>query len=391
MRFLKLINQSSCSLHTSESFRYLCLFYLLLSNVLIAQTSNSRMIAVETSIGPQVIFPDGSDFSAGNIEQKMKDFNINGISVAVINNGQIDWSKAYGVLKAGEAKKVTTTSLFQCASIGKVISTLAALQLVEDNLISLDENINNKLKRWAIEENDLTKETPVTLRHLLTHSSGLTDEYGFPGYRPGDNIPNVIQILNGENPSNTKKSLEIKTTPGQVEHYSGAGYLIIQILIEDLSGKSFVDYVQEKILLPFEMNNTTYDDRPDINMGKVIASGHRSIGKALKKKDYHIYPEKAAAGPWTTAEDLAKLIIGIQTTETPLIKEMLTPQINNKGLGVNLKGIHKPEAFWHAGQNEGYTGLLYGMSEDGKGAVVLTNSIGGEQFIQEFILPNDTL
>ena len=116
--------------------------------------------------------------------------------------------------------------------------------------------------------------------------------------------------------------------------------------------------------------------------------GHHANGKPLKKKSYHIYPEKAAAGPWTTAEDLAKLIIGIQENKvlnSEMTQKWMTPFINHKGLGVNLKGVDQPHAFWHAGQNLGYTGLVYGSLDEGNGAVVLVNSDGGERFLQEFI------
>ena len=285
-------------------------------------------------------------------------------------------------------------TLFQCASIGKVITALAVLKLVENGHLSLDENINNKLKRWTLKENEYTKTKKVSLRHLLSHSAGLADGYGFLGYHPKTKIPTLVEILNNEQWTNTKKELTIDAVPGEKEMYSGGGYLIIQLLIEDVTGMSFTDYVQQNIFEVLQMTNTTYDDQPDTNLGMPIATGHRSNGRTFKDKKYHVYPEKAAAGPWTTAEDLAKLIIGIQKAianhekailNEGLIKEFIKPQINNKGLGNNLRGIEKPLAFWHSGQNLGFTGLLYGLIEKGEGAIILLNSEGGEILMQEFI------
>lgn len=367
---------------------------LVLVQLVLAQDLSTRIKEVENGLTFATTLSQGKEMIKGSLTQRMKDNKIHGASVAVVYKGKLDWSKGYGVTESGGSDPVGTETLFQSASIGKVVTALAALKLVEEGKISLDEDINNKLQRWKLVENGQTASEKVTLRHLLSHSAGLTDDYGFPGYDPKNEIPTLVQILNGAPSVNVKKSLEVKTKPGEVERYSGGGYLIVQLLIEDVSRTTFADYVQKYIFTPLGMTHSSYDNRPDESLGKPIAAGHLSNGRSLKKKKYNIYPEKAAAGFWTTAEDLARLIIGIQNTSegapgTILSKEsaksLLSPQINNKGLGVNLKGIDRPEAFWHAGQNLGYTGLLYGLSELGEGAVILLNSDGGERLMQEFI------
>ena len=367
---------------------------LLLTTTLGAQSLRERIERVENGLTFPRTLEVGQEIITTNINQRLADNNIHGASVAVVSEGKIDWTKAYGVTEAGSSNPVTTETLFQCASIGKVITAIAVLKLVDEGKIELDENVNNKLLRWRIEESENTATQKVTLRHLLSHSAGLTDDYGFPGYTPGDQIPTVLQILNNDPIANTNKNLEVKAVPGKVERYSGAGYLIIQLLIEDLSGLSFADYVQQNIFDQLKMLQSTYDYELIVNGSVTIANGHLSNGKPLKNKKYHVYPEQAAAGPWTTAEDLAKLILGIQQMlkgeagsilSQELAQTFLTAQINNKGLGVNLKGVVQPEAFWHAGQNLGYTALFYGLIEKGEGAVILLNSDGGESLMQEFI------
>ncbi|WP_299365973.1 serine hydrolase [Winogradskyella sp.] len=361
---------------------------LILSIPLHSQDLEKRIQQVENNLIFPTLITDTSPLTTNTIYDQLKKHKIHGASIAVINKGKIDWSKGYGYCNQDKTKTISTQTLFQSASIGKIISSLVSLKLVEQGQIDLDKNVNLYLKRWKLEENSFTKDQPVTLRHLLTHSAGLTDDYGFLGYKPTDDIPSLLQILNNESPAKTRKSLSIKTKPGTKERYSGGGYLIIQLLVEDVSGIPFEEYVEQHIFEPLQMTNSTYNYSPDINLGKPIADGHLYNGKSLKKKKYHIYPEKGAAGPWTTAEDLAKLVIGIQTNRilnSQLTQEMMTPQINNKGLGVNLKGIDKAYMFWHAGQNLGYTALVYGSIEGGDGAVVLVNSDGGEQFLQELM------
>jgi CubicO group peptidase (beta-lactamase class C family) len=361
----------------------------------VSQGIETRIQNVENGLIPPIILlPTGGKITPKNILHKLKEYKVNGASVAVIHNGRLDWSKAYGFTNSKKTHPVTKETLFQSASIGKVITAMSVLLMVQDGLLDLDENVNNKLKRWKLEENKNTEKQKVTLRHLLSHTAGLHDDYGFLGYNPKNNIPTLLQILNNGSSTNAKKSLTVKSVPGKVERYSGGGYLIIQLLIEDVSGISFSDYVQKSILDPLKMSHTTYDYQPDKNMGRLIATGHRSNGKPLRKKKYHIYPEMAAAGPWTTAEDLSKLVISIQMAikdgshsifDQKLINEFITPKINHRGLGINIRGIDKPLAFWHSGQNLGYTGLLYGLIEKGEGAIILLNSDGGEGLLKEFI------
>ncbi len=367
---------------------------LVFARLVLAQDLSTRINEVENGLTFATTLPPGREMVKTSLIQSLKNHKIHGASVAVVRDGKLDWSKGYGVTEAGGSDPVGTETLFQSASIGKVVTALAALKLVEEGKISLDENVNNKLLRWKLPENEFTASEKVTLRYLLSHSAGLTDDYGFPGYDPKKEIPTLVQILNGHPMVNVKKSLDVKTTPGKIERYSGGGYLIIQLLIEDLSGVAFADYVQQHIFTPLQMTHSTYDNRPDKSPGRHIAAGHLSNGKPLKKKKYHIYPEKAAAGFWTTAEDLARLIIGIQEASRGVsdailsqasAKKLLSPQVNNKGLGVNLRGIEAPGAFWHAGQNLGYTALFYGLTDQEAGAVILLNSDGGERLMQEFM------
>ncbi len=358
---------------------------LCLSTITFSYAQNNLIQKVEEGFKPLLI-KDQSPTQ--NIEQRMQARKVNGLSIAVIDKGELAWAKGYGINDASQPQqKIDTNTLFQCASIGKVITAIAALQLVQAHQIGLDEDVNQKLTSWKIPENNFTAQKKVSLRLLLSHSAGLLDAYGFEGYYPHTALPTLQQILNVEAPANNKKKIVVGKTPGTAEHYSGAGYLITQQLIEDISGLSFSAYVQQNIFKPLGMLHTLYTAYPDSSTNFPIARGHDDEGQIDPQRKYNVYPEYAAAGPWTTPSDLAKLVIEIQKIyhgknsnllNQSYVQLMLKPQINAMGLGFHLKGAKEVLGFWHSGNNAGYTGVLFGLTHTGQGAIVLTNSNAGE-------------
>ena len=151
----------------------------------------------------------------GSLEQKMKAYNVPGLRIAVINNFEIEWSKSYGVIDNETKKNVDEFTLFEAGSTSKVFTALAALNMVEKNLVYLDEPVNNYFKTWKIPENDFTKDNPVTLRHLLTHTSGMNRPDSM--FNVEDNKePTLIQVLNGESPA-INDPANIEKLPGS-EH-----------------------------------------------------------------------------------------------------------------------------------------------------------------------------
>jgi CubicO group peptidase (beta-lactamase class C family) len=356
----------------------------------------SKITHIENGLTQEVISYDTASFSKMNILDRMKYFKVNGVSVAVIEKGEIQWTKAYGVSDASTGEKVSTKSLFQIASIGKVITSLAALKLVKDQKITLDEDVNNKLTSWKIAENKFTEKEKVTLRRLLCHSAGFTDDYGFAGYSVTDSIPHLIDIIKTQPPANNTKALVVNYVPGTLMRYSGGGYLVIQQLIEDITGTTFTNYVEKEIFNKLDLQLSTYKYFPDKAKGLTIARGHDENGKIDPKEKYHVYPESAAAGFWSTPGEIAKILIEMQQeyngtadkiANQQLIDSMLTPQfeVNDRGLGVALKGADNVEGFWHAGQNAGYNSLMYATTKTGQGAVVMLNSDGDIELAVEII------
>ncbi len=271
----------------------------------------SKINRIENGLTQEIISFDTSTINKMNILDRMKYYKVNGLSIAVIENGGIQFAKAYGLSDVSTGEKVSTESLFQIASIGKVITALAVLKLVRDEKITLDEDVNNKLTSWKVAENKFTIKEKVTLRRLLCHSAGFTDDYGFAGYSVNDSIPPLINIIKAQPPANNKKALIVNYVPGSLMRYSGGGYLIIQQLIEDITGISFTNYVKKEIFKKLNLQQSTYNYYPDRN-GFKIARGHDENGNVDAKEKYHVYPESAAAGFWTTPGDLAKILIEMQ-------------------------------------------------------------------------------
>ncbi len=317
-----------------------------------------------------------------DIVKLMEIYKVPGLSIAVIDNFRIVWAKAYGVIEAGSTTAVTPRTLFQAGSISKPVAATGALYLVERGKLSLDENVNEKLKTWKVPENEFTKNEKVTLRRLMSHSAGLT-VHGFPGYDVEDPVPTLVQILNGEKPANTAP-IRVDFVPGTRVRYSGGGVTIEQQLMMDVTGKAFPDLMREAVLSKIGMADSTYEQPLPPAKAAQTASGTRADGKMVHGR-WHIYPEMAAAGLWTTPTDLSKFAIEIALSKQgksnrvlseAMTREMLTPVLEEAGLGFFLDK-NNPGYFEHNGADEGFQAILTMNAESGKGAAIMANSDNG--------------
>jgi len=318
-----------------------------------------------------------------SVPRLMEIYKVPAVSVAVIDNFKIAWAKAYGVTEAGGTTPVTTHTLFQAGSVSKTVAATGALWLVEQGKLSLDEDVNQKLVTWKVPENEFTKQQKVTLRRLQSHSAGLT-VHGFPGYAVGDPIPTLVQIFNGEKPANTAP-IRVDSVPGSKFWYSGGGVTIEQQLMMDVSGQQFPQFMRTTVLDKIGMSDSTYEQPLPAQRAAGAASGTRVDGKVVPGK-WHIYPEMAAAGLWTTPTDLAKFAIEIALSKQgkanhilseAMTRQMLTPQIEHVGLAFFLGQGGNPEAFGHDGDDEGFQASLIMFADSGKGVAVMANSENG--------------
>ncbi|MDQ6906936.1 MAG: serine hydrolase [Chloroflexota bacterium] len=352
-----------------------------------ANESTARMQWVEGGLVPLWTRPH--DRAVGvPLSERMAFYGVPGVSIAVINDYQLEWAQGYGVREAGEPSPVTPESLFQAGSVSKPVAAVMALQLVCAGQLDLDADVNDSLRSWKIPANG-SWQPRVTLRHLLSHSGGVT-VHGFPGYRRDGAIPSLTQVLRGEHPANTPP-IRVDAVPGAQFRYSGGGTTVCQQLLIDVTGKSFPQLARERVFAPLGMGDSTYEQPLPASRWDRAVAGHRTGGGVVEGK-WHVYPEMAAAGLWTTPSDLARLVVDIQATvagkpdtllSREMVDEMLTLQVESRGLGFALAGSGADARFLHGGDDQGFTCRLVAYRARGLGAIVMTNSDEGVPLLDE--------
>jgi CubicO group peptidase (beta-lactamase class C family) len=358
----------------------LFLLPLTVSSQTIDPAIQKKITAVENSLAPAIIF--GDTVPKMNIEKRMKETAIPGLSIAVIRNYKIEWSKGYGWADVEEKRKVTTDTRFQAASISKSINSLGVLKLVEMGKLDPEADINTYLTTWKFPYDSLSHNKKISVYNLLSHTAGL-DIHGFPGYEKTDTLPTLQQILDGKRPANTK-AVRSLFEPGTKFKYSGGGITISQLILTNITNSNYADWMQKNVLAPLDMTNSSYQQPPTPTAN--LATGYYGNGKPVTGK-YHIYPEQAAAGLWTTPTDLAKFIIECQLAlegrskkvlSQAMMKKRLTPYIDsNAALGVFIEKKEGESYFTHNGGNEAFLCTSYGSMQGGNGVVIMIN---GENF-----------
>jgi CubicO group peptidase (beta-lactamase class C family) len=383
---------------TQVYFRLICLVCLVFLTAAgnttspVSQDLAARIQRVEHGLIPNPgIVVKGQPPGKAGLGERMKVYRVPGLSIAVINDYGIEWEEGYGVLESGGTVRVTPDTLFQAASISKPVAAATALYYVERGILGLDEDVNSRLRSWRVPENAWTQKGKVTLRELLSHTAGLTVS-GFPGYAEGKELPSLKQILDGVKPANTppvKVDIEI----GSRFRYAGGGYTVLQQLLIDVLGRPFPYIVRDAVLIKLDMSQSTYEQPlPKALVGRA-ASGHRPDGSVLPGK-WHIYPEMAAAGLWTTPADLALFAREIMLAKEGksdrvlsqvMVELMLTPIKEGAGLGLFIRGSGRDFQFSHSGGNEGFRCHMMAYPERGQGAVIMTNGDLGGDLMSEIL------
>ncbi len=359
--------------------------------------------AVEAGLMPAIVFDDTPQ-QHWSITERMARYRVPGVSIAVIDDGKLAWSAGYGVRKvskgvagggvADDGGMVSSQTLFQAASISKPVAAMVALGLVRDGQLQLDTGVNTQLQAWKIPASKYGNSDAVTLRGLLSHTSGL-GLHGFPGYAGDTALPTLIQILGGLPPANSPP-VGLVQAPGTGYRYSGAGYEVMQLLLEDVTGQSFVQLSDQRVLRPLGMRRSAFAASLPTRFVDDAAMGHGFSGDAIVG-GWHRYPELAAAGLWSTPTDLAQVAIAVMDAwnDKPravlapaTARQMLTPVVDGMGLdamglGFGIHGEGDAMFFDHAGASSGYRTYLVAYPARGDALVVMTNGDGGGDLIDE--------
>lgn len=345
---------------------------------------------------------EGEPPTTFSIEERMAHYAVPGVGVALLDGGEVAWARGWGVADPETGAPVTPETLFQAASISKPVAAVAALGLVEEGALALDEPVGHYLESWQVPDNEFTADSAVTLRGILTHSAGLT-VWGFPGYRKDQPfsaeraVATNAQVLDGE--GNTDP-VRVYKVPGTSWQYSGGGYTVMEQMVEDVTGLPFEEALRTRVLEPAGMVHSTYAQPLPEELWPQAARGHRA-GGAEVEGEWHTYPEQAAAGLWTTPTDLLTLsahLLAIRTGEVTdgvlsreMLEAMLTPHrpgeegFSNWGLGFSLQGEGEAFRFGHGGSNEGFKAQWTVLANRGQGVAVMTNGDRGSQLAAEIV------
>ena len=365
----------------ATSFLALLAIALPVSSAAQSRTAAEYMAAIEgaqSSAGP-------NDLGELTLPELMERFNVPGVSVAVIHDFKIHWAKGYGIADVETGAPVDTETMFQAASISKPVAAMAVLRAVQDGLFTLDDDINDILKSWRLDGGEFTRDRPVTPRGLTSHTSGLGDGFGFPGYDPSDPIPTIVQILEGQEPSNVG-ALFMERPPMTLMEYSGGGATLMQQALADARGKPFAEIMRDDVLRPIGMANSSYQQPISSEHDRNAARAHSAEGTSRGAK-WHIYPEMAAAGLWTTPSDLARFALEVQLSaigqsnrvlSRTMVQEMLSPMgVGNFAVGFTVSKIGQGWYFSHGGSNWGFRATLLAHKIKGYGLAIMTNADQG--------------
>ncbi|SVA34257.1 uncharacterized protein METZ01_LOCUS87111 [marine metagenome] len=348
-------------------------------------------VSAQAAIEQTQTQPGEDGLGTRTVTELMEEFGVPGVSIAVIKDFKIHWVKAYGVADVETGQLVDIETMFQAASISKPVAAMGVLRAVQDGLFKLDDDINDILDSWTLDGKEFTQDQPVTPRALTSHTSGLGDGFGFPGYDPEQPLPTILQILEGHELSNVGRVF-MEREPMTFFEYSGGGVTVMELALSNVRRRPFVDVMQEGVLAPIGMTRSSYAQPISPEHNKNAARAHDNNGESRGPK-WHVYPEHAAAGLWTTPTDLARLIIEVQRSargesnrvlSQSMIQEMLNPVgVGPFAVGFTMSKIGEGWYFSHGGSNWGFRALMLAHKVKGYGLVVMTNADQGSTVINE--------
>jgi CubicO group peptidase (beta-lactamase class C family) len=336
--------------------------------------------------------PARGGYDALSLRELMDRLRVPAVSIAVIKDFRIHWARAYGLADVAANAPADPDTIFQAASISKPVAAMAALRAAQEGKFSLDGDVNAMLTSWKVPASGYTAGQHVTPRSLLSHTSGADDGFGFPGYAPGAPVPTVVQILSGEKPSNVGPVLFARP-PYAGYKYSGGAVTIMQLAMTDAYRRPYPELLQEMVLRPIGMTRSGYEQPLTAERDRNAARAHGGDGRPMADGKWHVYPELAAAGLWTTPTDLARFAVEIQLSlhgrsnkvlSRESVRQMVSPVgVGPFGVGLTLAKNGEGWYFSHGGANWGFRADLTAHVVKGYGVAIMTNSDRGSVVIEE--------
>ena len=308
--------------------------------------------------------------------------NLPGAVIGLIENGMHIETLYYGYSNVEKKQKIDGNTLFNLGSISKSLTAWGILKLVEEGKIALDSSANKYLKAWRFPPHDFDA-SKITIRRLLGHSAGLSLS-GYPGFKPNAKLPSVMESLNGA--TNGPGRVEVIYDPGTEARYSGGGFTVLQLIIENVSQMSFSDFMAKNIFVPLDMQHSTFE---------IIDSLHPLQSKLAKPYDGDgleiadlKFTALAAAGLRSTANDMIKFLLSeLHLFDREVLSEKsissmhaINPPAKRYGLGHQIRSFNTKTIIGHVGNNQGWHSNFEFIPETKSGIVILTNGNDGFYF-----------
>src|SRR6266516_1473752 len=286
---------------------------------------NERLAEIECDLLPAPPLCTHPAWSASLFDW-MTRYHVPGVSIAVIANSRLEWASGYGVCEVGRSELITPGTIFQACSVSKPVTAVAVLRLVQEGILDLDEDVNAYLTSWKVPPYS-TRQSRVTVRHLLSHTAGLTRSW-YLGFRQGAKMPTLLQVLNGEPPAKTRP-VRVQIPPGTRFRYSESHFAVLQQLLTDVTNTPFPDLMQALVFEPLGMCDSSYHPSFPEQRFSATAIGHYFDGLPINGK-WRLFPALAASGLWTTPSDLARLLLDLQLARVGKPSKVLGKQIVNQ-------------------------------------------------------------
>ncbi len=332
------------------------------------------------------------DSLAGEVTRLLAAAHVPGAAVAVVRDGQVAWSRGYGLADVARQTPMTDSTVMQVASISKAVTAWGVMRLVERGVLRLDMPIDSATKRWHLPRSRFDA-SGVTIARVLSHTAGLGDN-PYEGYTSDEAVPTLVESLSGKNDG--VGDVHIDHQPGSRWSYAEGGYVMLQLAVEDMSGRGFADYMRTEVLEPLGMSRSAYEWNAPIRPRTATPYDRR-----MRVMPVHRFIEEGPDGLYTTAADLAKFVAATMKSSTgalpgrgvlapETISRMLTAQPSAKasswGLGYSLhRASPSLVSAGHFGTNPGWRATTIAFPDRGVGLVVMTNGDNGNGVLNPLV------
>ncbi|UNK48501.1 beta-lactamase family protein [Lysobacter sp. S4-A87] len=355
----------------------------------LAPASQGVFGALDHGLRPTTLAAD-APLPGWSLRERMAFHHVPGVAIAVIRDGQVVQASGFGLREAGSNDAVDADTMFSVGSVSKVVTAATTLRQVAAGKLDLDRDVNSYLRSWKVPDAPAFSQDTLTLRMLMSHTSGLT-VWGFEDYLPGAKLPTIVQTLDGVAPAKNDP-VRIDFEPGSRMRYSGGGVTVEQLVLEDTTRKPLEAIARGAVFAPLAMRRSSYLNPLPATLGNIAKAHDKDGNLTALPRGWEAFPEQAASGLWTSANDLGAFVGALLRSyrgQDDFLPQSLAQQMMSEvspsihGLGPRLEGEGQTRIFHHGGSNDSYRAWIEGYLETGDGLVILTNGSNGSKLMME--------